>query len=221
MIDIDDDEPPKELAQSSRYFKTMVFMSPASGELSSWITRYLVSRGKKIESGAVDMLKELNGPNLESLSQELEKLLCFADKRDTVTAEDVELLVGKSAVESAFELGWAIGDKDLAKAMRMVASIMLEGKRPHETVGLISWHLNKMLKAKVLMLRGETAYSISGILRIARKYQDSFFKQVKSFSLEQIKKKMDVLLEADLDIKRTRFDPNLVLEIAVIRLCLG
>lgn len=221
VIDVDGDEPPKELQGLSRYIKTTAFNSPASGELSSWITKYLASRGKKIEVGAVDMLKELAGSNLGTLSRELEKVVSFVGTRDTVTSADVEKLVGKSAVESAFELGWAIGDKDLEKAMNIVSQLMMEGKRPHETVGLISWHLNRISKAKALAQRGETQYSVSSILRIAARHQGAFFRQVKSFTPAQIRKKMDVLLEADLDIKRTRFDPLLVLELAIVRLCLG
>ena len=221
VIDIDDDEIPKELAPLAKHFKAMAFKSPASGELSSWITRYLASRGKKIELGAVELLKEYQGSDLEALSRELDKLVSFVGERGEVRAADVEKLVGKSAIESAFELGWAIGNKDLEKAMKLVSQLMLEGKRPHETIGLISWHLNRLLKAKALAARGETAYAVTSILRITRRHQDAFFRQVRSFSLGEIKRKMDVLLEADLDIKRTRFDPVLVLELAIVKLCLG
>jgi DNA polymerase-3 subunit delta len=221
VFDIFQDEAPKELAQMSKYIKTVFFAAPEAGELSSWITRYLASSGKKIELGAVDMLKELQGRDLEALSKELDKLTSFVGSRDTVSTADVERLVGRSSIESAFELGWAIGDKDLEKAMMLVSQIMLEGKRPYEIVGLITWHLNRMMKAKLLALKGETTYSISSALRISKHHQEAFFKQVKSFSFDEMKRKLDVLLEADLDIKRTRFDPSLVLEIAIVRLCLG
>lgn len=221
IFDVDQEKAPKELAEVSRHIKTTFFSTPTAGELSSWITRYLASRGRNIESGAVDMLKELQGKDLESLSKELDKLLSFVGDRDTVTTADVERLVGRSSLESAFELGWAIGDKDLEKAMRLVSQIMLEGKRPHETVGLIAWHLNRIMKAKILAARGEEAYSVLSMLGIKGRHQDAFLKQLKAFSFDEIKRKLDILLEADLDIKRTRFDPNLVLEIAIIRLCLG
>jgi DNA polymerase III subunit delta len=221
VIDVDADEPPKDLVPLSKFVRTTAFSSPTSGELSSWITRYLASKGKNIELGALDVLKELQSSNLEALSRELDKLASFVGERDTVTAEDVEKLVGKSSVESAFELGWSIGDKDLERAMKLVLQLMLEGKRPHETIGLITWHLNRIMKAKALAAGGESAYSIASTLRIARRYQDAFFKQVKAYSFAQIRNKMDILLEADLDIKRTRFDPLLVLELAIIRLCLG
>jgi DNA polymerase-3 subunit delta len=221
VIDAEEDDDVKEVSASVRNSKIMRFSSPGEGELSNWITKYLAAKGKSVETGAVDMLKDLKGPDLTALTQELEKLISFVGQRTSVNASDVETLVGKSAVESAFELGWAIGDKDVAKAMKVVSGLMLEGNRPHETIGLISWHLNRILKAKLLQKRGESASSISGILKIARRHQDHFFRQAGSFSLERIQKKMDVLLEADLDIKRTRFDPVLVLELAIVRLCLG
>ena len=37
----------------------------------------------------------------------------------------------------------------------------------------------------------------------------------------KIKESLDILLEADLDIKRSRLNPVLVLEVAIIRLCLA
>lgn len=221
IIDAEDEDDVKEISMAVRDARTMRFSPPADGELSSWITKYLGSRGKSIETGAVEMLKELQGPNLTALIQELEKLASFVGDRNCVTAADVEALVGKSAVESAFELGWAIGDKDVARAMKVVSRLMTEGKRPHETIGLISWHLSRILKAKILQAGGEGPSAIAGMLRIARKYQDHFFRQMRSFGLGQIKKKMDVLLEADLDIKRTRLDPVLVLELVILKLCLG
>jgi len=58
-------------------------------------------------------------------------------------------------------------------------------------------------------------------LKIGRRYADEFFKQANSMTLPQAMSRLAILLEADLDIKRTKFDPNLVLEFAIIRLCLS
>lgn len=221
VIDAEKADDVEEISAAVPGARMTKFYPPRDGELSSWITKYLGARGKSIDTGAVEMLKELQGPNLVALMQELDKLASFTGEKGRVTVSDVEALVGKSSVESAFELGWAIGDKNVAKAMNVISRLMLEGKRPHETIGLISWHLNRILKIKVLQERGETMPSIAGILNIKGRYEDHFFRQARSFTLSQIKKKLETLLEADLDIKRTRFDPILVLELAIVKLCLG
>ena len=132
VIDAEKDDDVKEIAAAVRDARVMRFSTLADGELSSWITKYLAERGKSVETGAVEMLKELQGSNLVALTQELEKLASFIGASGCVTASDVETLVGKSAVESAFELGWAIGDKDVARAMKVVSRLMLFASR--ETV---------------------------------------------------------------------------------------
>jgi DNA polymerase III delta subunit len=58
-------------------------------------------------------------------------------------------------------------------------------------------------------------------LGINRRYAPEFFREAKRTDMGRIRSSLKALLEADLDIKRTRFDPETVLEFAVMRLCLG
>ena len=83
------------------------------------------------------------------------------------------------------------------------------------------WHVKRLLRAKTLQEKGGTQAYIANSLRINGKYFGRFFAQVKALKMDAIRAKMRVLLEADLDIKRSRLNPRLALECAVIRLCLG
>ncbi len=205
----------------SEHVKVMRFDTLSDRDMSAWIKQFLASRGKRMDEEAIALLKELQGCDLLSVSGELEKLIVFTGERKDITIRDVEGLVGKSAIASAFDLGWMIGEKNVAGAIKLISDLVLFGKRPHEVIGLVSWHLNRMLKAKAMIAKGESAGSVIGVLRIHSKDRDRFLKQLKVFSPGQLKSKLNTLLEADLDIKRSRLDPVLILEVAVIRLCLA
>jgi len=78
----------------------------------------------------------------------------------------------------------------------------------------------KLFKAKILKKKGESDYAIAALLRVGRKFQDDFFRQLAGITLDKIRSNIELLLQADLDIKRSKFGPGTVLEFTLIRLCL-
>jgi DNA polymerase III delta subunit len=85
----------------------------------------------------------------------------------------------------------------------------------------LSWFFKRVLKAKLLIDAGDTEYAVAQKLRINRRSTEELFTQVHSFSVRDIESKMNVLLDADLAIKRPRYNPAIIMEFAIIRLCLG
>lgn len=194
---------------------------PSGPMLVSWMKSYAGARGKTIDNSAAAILKELEGNDLSYLSQELDKLIAFTGSRKEIRADDVEELVGKSLIISVFDIADAIGRRDMAAAIKIGSNLIANGKKEYEIIGILSWHLKRMLKAKTLKAKGENDYTVASILRIGRKFQDEFFRQLAGFNPEKIRSNVELLLRADLDIKRSRLNnPGTVLELALIRLCL-
>ncbi len=220
VIDTDDGAILKDDPSIARYVKVMKFSCPADTEGSSWISRFVSSRGKNIEEGAIEIIKELQGRDLLNLSQELEKLITYTGERKEITVPDVENLVGKSVMASAFDIAHAVAEMDTAKAISIVHKLVSFGKRAHEIIGLLAWHFKTLLKIKTLSQAGRTEYSIMQDLRLPRKNAPALLTQSALYSHEDIGSKLMILLEADLDIKRARYNPSLILEFAIIRLCL-
>lgn len=189
--------------------------------VTSWVRNFVSSKaGKSISGEAMELLFELKGYEPMCLAGELDKLIAFTGDRKEIGIEDVEEAVGISALSSGFDLCWKIGARDADSAVRIVSRLLGSGKKPHEIIGMISWHLKRMLKGKELTRHGESEYEIASALKIRKSDIEVFFTQLAYFDMEEIKSGISLLLEADLDIKRTRYDPGLVLEFAVIRLCL-
>jgi len=205
----------------ARCVKVLKFSPLSDNEQSGWIKKYLSAQGKTIEDDALDILKEFKGADILSLSRELDKLATFVHKRKTVTGNDVESLVGKSVVASAFDIASAIGDRNASRAIGIVHELASSGKKPYEIIGILSWFFKRVLKARLLLDAGDTESSVGQKLRINRRNTEEFFTHVHSFSAGDIESKMKVLLNADLSIKRPKYNPSLIMEFAVIRLCLG
>lgn len=202
-------------------FNVQKFGEISDESLASWVNKFLKSAGKTIEEEAVKDLKELAGKDLLLISQELNKLVSFTGDRREIKAGDVTEVVGKSLMASAFDLTWSIGKKDIAGSLQIVSDSILSGGRPQETIGLLCWHLKRILRAKALQSDGVSEYNIARDLKMRKKDRDKFFAQAGTFEIDRIKTMMSILLEADLDLKRTKYDPNLILEFAVMKLCLN
>lgn len=187
----------------------------------SWARKFVSSiSGKSISDDAIELLVELKGSEAMSLSRELDKLIAFIGERKAIEKEDVEQVSGISTASSVFDLGWKIGDKDANSALAIIHELLTSGKKPHEIIGMISWHLKRMFKGKELILKGVSEYETALAIGVRKTDAEVFFTQLARFDMKDIVASITLLLEADLDIKRTRYDPGLILEFAVIRLCL-
>jgi len=220
VIDVLDESALRVYKQSIKHVKLLRFEALTDAGLSAWIKNVALSLGKTIESEAIEMLKELAGHDMLALSQEMSKLVTFVGVKAVISSGDVDLMVGNSSSVSAFELTWAIGDRSVERAMNLVRKLIMSGKNHNEIVGLLSWHMKRLLKVKRLLAAGQTEQAISYMLKVPRRYHQDLFRQAGAFSLAGIRSKIAILLETDLDLKRTRFDPTCIIEFGIIRLCL-
>ncbi|MDP2928866.1 MAG: DNA polymerase III subunit delta [Candidatus Omnitrophota bacterium] len=221
ILDSDDASILEDEPSIVRYARVLRFAPLSDNELSNWIIKYLSLKSKTIDDDALDILKESKGEDLLGLSHELDKLITFVNKRKSIAKDDVESLVGRSVMASAFDIASAIGDKNISKAINIVYGLTSSGKKPYEIIGILSWFFKRILKAKLLLAKGDAESLVGQKLRIHRRGAEEFFTQVHSFSVPDIESKMNVLLDADLGIKRPRYNPSLILEFAIMRLCLG
>lgn len=221
VLDSRDEQALVQFRQLGGRVRAMHFGRLKDFELVAWIRRCISSKGKNIDEDALLLVREMAGDGLSLIAHELEKLAVFVGEKKLIALGDVQAVMGQGFTKSAFDLGRAISSKKADEAVRILLELGLSGERPHEIVGLLCWHFKRILRARRLKERGESDFSIAGVLKIGRRFQEEFFAQAAALSLPQLKAKIDILLEADLDIKRTKLDPGILLETAVMRLCLG
>lgn len=220
VLDAHDDDILEDYSAVSKHITIQRFGIPRGGSLSSWITEFLASQGKTIAPDALMILRELEGNDLSYLAQELEKLVTFIGSRKEIKVSDVEEIVGKSLILSAFGITDALNARDASEALKIVSCLIALGKKESEIIGLLSWHLKRLLRAKILKTGGESDYTVGSLLKIGQRFQRDFFKQLADFKLEKLRRDIQILLQADLNIKRTKFDPGTILEFTLIQLCL-
>jgi len=214
------------------------------------VSKHLARFNKTISPEAFSLLRERCENDLGRVFEELEKLVPYAGDRNRIEEEDVDRVVPESISSRVFELTDAIGGKDLSKALKALWQTLRSGEPPIKVHALITRQIRLIFQAKLIMQRGiirgdmrmmdyrrfsETVYRnipdmAVNLLPSSRQYnllkQKPFplfqaLRLADNFTIDELKRDMERLLEADIALKTSRASPELILEELVIDLCSG
>ncbi len=89
-------------------------------QVSGWIEKYLKNMGYSITPQASQMMTDFLGNDLSRIVNELKKLFIVLNPGSRITPDDVEKNIGFSKEFNLWELGDALGVRDVLKANRII-----------------------------------------------------------------------------------------------------
>jgi len=170
-------------------------------------------RNKKIAPPAAALLAELIGADLAALDAEIEKLALYTGPRDTITPEDVGLLVAAAAGAEAFALTNAITAGDARAALKSLAGTLTTRGEEFKVLGMLAWHLRRALAAKQAVLVGQKPD-----LRMPYRQQGPFLGMLERRSLRALQDDFRRMIAADLAMK-SGAGPTAAMQQLVVALC--
>jgi len=109
------------------------------------IQNEMLQMGRTLEPAGLQLLTDRTGLDITQLRGAIERLLLYAGDKKTITAEDVREVVGEHAFVDDWAVINAIGDGDLARALRALAQRFERGDSPHGIVGQLRWWVSSRL----------------------------------------------------------------------------
>jgi DNA polymerase-3 subunit delta len=205
----------------------------------------LKSLKKEIAPEALSRLVALVGPNSRLLHSETEKLTIFVGDRPAIETADVDRVITRNKQSRAFALGDALGDRNLPKLLRSLDEELWEMKRDSQKseIGLLYGIISKvrvMIFLKEMLregwLKAETDYNRFK-LQLERVPADALpedkrfnplsmnpyvlFKamgQAKNYSLPELTRAMDLLLECNQRLVLSSLDNTAVLQQTLVKI---
>lgn len=179
-------------------------------EIKNWIIDFLKAKGVKIELKGIELLQELFSNDLQLLNTELDKLISFVAPATLIKLSDVETMESYELEGSIFNLTDAIGNKELAKAVRFLNLLLglkesSGGEKPNKILWMIIQHFEKLCKVK----EGHTKMY----------YIDKLTRQVKLWKEKDLNDAFTKLFETDFAIKTGKADTNFLLNKLIYNLC--
>lgn len=174
------------------------FLELKDEKLASWTTGRIQKQGGSIEPKALSILLEMTGNNLWKIENEITKLLTFT-KKQTIRAENIELLVVPEISSNVFAFLDAVSEKKKQKAVKEMAAILAEGESVMQLFALLSKQIRNLLliKSDPKMTKDDLVKEVSLHPFVAQKTL-SF---AKNFSFSELKALYQKMLDIDIGVK--------------------
>lgn len=200
-------------------FKVLECNRPRIGQLGNWINKIAEDKEKKIESRAVESLISKCGNSLKGISDAIEKLSLYVGESKIITLGHVQELIGFDAEYTAYNLIDEIFKKDIGESLRIANRVISKEKDIFGLIGLISFQLTRIYKAKNLLQKKVPRQEVLRELGIYSYLADKFLKQVERSNSKTINKAISLLAETDLNFKTRPGDYRNNFDSLIVRLC--
>ena len=181
-------------------------------QLVNWVKNRI-----NINQGAVQKLISFVGNNLWQLDNEINKLVSYKTNQQ-INQEDVDLLVKAKMDVNIFKTIDALAQKDKKTALRLLHEHLEQGENEIYLFSMFVYQMRTLLKLKDLMEKGTPFYNLAKKSGLHPFVVKKSCHQLKGFSLEQLKKNYQRLLEIELALKKGRIDGPTALDMLVVEI---
>ena len=216
----------------------------ADEEIEAFIESKLRADGKTMSPDAVGAFRNLVAPNLREIANELEKLCVYAGKRKEIATEDVRAICSASRQAVIWELTDALGMRRTPHAIAALENLLDAGEQPIGILMMLVAQFRLMLLARDLLQRklisvrdgqGGNFEFVKAFDNLPEHVTAHFPRTkegklpnawrlyrcalgAKNFSVTELIRAMDLLLEANRQLVTTQLDDRLVLEEAIAKI---
>lgn len=188
----------------SKKAKITKFDLLSEGKIRQWILEKVNVKNIEIKEEAIDLLFKYAQKDLFRLEQEINKLSNYTDE---IKAEDVKALVYPNTEINIFNIVDAIAYKDRVKAIQL-ANRYLEEESIFGLLGLIANQFKNIMIVK----------NNYGNTRLNPFFARKAYEQSKNFSLEDIKRIYEKVLEIDSSIKTGKIEQEIAFETFILEI---
>ncbi|HVI70478.1 MAG TPA: DNA polymerase III subunit delta [Pyrinomonadaceae bacterium] len=186
-------------------------------EAKAWAKTRLKELKITADEQVLSEIIRLVGTDVQTLSNELDKLASAAAGTNRITPELVDELIGRSRELSNFELGDHLMAGNRKRALETLHRLLEDGAEPVMLVGLIAGNYHRLALGKHLLARGGRDEVFRNISLPPFK-RDSYISTLQRSSAEKIARGIQLTAATDLAIKTSQATPRLQLELLVCEL---
>ena len=115
------------------------------------IREVMAAADKRIEADAVVGIIERTGASMRGLVSEMDKLVLYVGTRPAVTVADVTAVLSHSREANVFELTNAISDRDPARALLALRSLLTQREPAPRILGMVAAEMRGMILARTVL----------------------------------------------------------------------
>jgi len=186
-------------------------------EAKAWAKTRLKELKVTADDQVLSEIIRLVGTDVQTLSNELDKLASAAAATGRITSALVDELIGRTRELSNFELGDHLRAGNRKRALETLHRLLEDGAEPVMLVGLIAGNYHRLALGKHLLSRGGREEVFRNISLPPFK-RDSYISTLQRSTAAKIARGIQLTAAVDLAIKTSQATPRLQLEMLVCEL---
>ncbi len=185
--------------------------------LSNWILSILKKEGKNISGNAMELFLSKAGSDMENISRELEKLICYTIDKDVISAADVEAVCTTQVTNKIFDMINAMADRRQKRALDLYYDLLTLKEPPMRILFLIARQFQLLLQVKDMQRLGFDKHAIGKKVGLHSFVAGKYMSQARSFSKEQLHDAMRDCADTEEAVKSGRMNDIISVELLIVK----
>lgn len=198
--------------------KVALFETPDERTLLIWLKGLFARAGLRVEDQAIYRLLEAVGQDMCTLSNEVEKLVCYCMDRGMVTMEDIVALSVNQIEGKIFEMMDALSRKDKSRTLALYGDLLALREPAMRILYLITRQFHLLLRTKVAIEDGKSQSEIATLLKVPPFATKKYVTQCNAYTRKQLIDCVTWCQDADTDIKTGRKRDSVAVELLIVKL---
>jgi DNA polymerase III subunit delta len=170
-------------------------------KIPGWINAQVIAKGFTIRPEACQMLAEYLGSDLGRISNELEKLVINLPAGSAIDSAIIERNIGISKDYNIFELQSALGNRDVARANRIINYFSANTKQ-NPTIVVVTVLFSYFMKIMIYhQLADKSQNNVASKLSVNPFFVKDYVKAAENYPFRRLRVIIGLLREYDLRLK--------------------
>lgn len=214
----------KEIDKRSKLFKAVSakgraieFKAQDEAVLKRWLAGILKKENKKITERDLALFLEKTGADMENISKELEKLICYCIDKEVISREDIETVCIRQINNQIFDMISSIADKRRKEAMALYYDLLTLKEPPMRILFLLARQFNLLLQVKELKKKGYSQKTIGENVGLPAFVAGKYVNQAVKFSTADLKFAINDCVETEEAVKTGKMNDVLGVELLIVK----
>lgn len=185
--------------------------------LMRWAAGILGKAGKKITQRDMELLLTKTGTDMGNLRMELEKLICYTEGRDVVTAEDIEEICTIQTTNRIFDMVRAVTEKNQKRALDLYYDLLTLKEPPMRILFLLAKQYRQLLQVKQFAEAGLAQQEMASKLGVPSFAVRNIASCARAYTISELEQAIKDFVDAEESVKTGRLEDKLSVELLIIK----
>ena len=185
--------------------------------LRRWVQGLVKKEHKNMEPGDIVYFLNKVGTDMENITKELEKLVCYAMDRDVLTREDIDAVCVTQITSHIFEMVNAVAEKNQRKALDLYYELLALKEPPMRILFLLTREYRILFHVKALLKQGYGRKEIASKAGLHPFAAGRYMDQAKRFHTRELRAAIEEGADIEQRVKTGLLTDHLAVELFLVK----